>query len=333
MDKKQYINAHFVKIGVSGDAHEKLQILINEKIYTKLFSLKQIVGRIILNILFKLLNIKVQTILLNIIKKRGTKKVYKNPESFFIYNLLAEKQITITPAYPDSKKFYIGLTLDIDNKLDFKPLAWCIEDLLKKKLTATVNLLTHADYVISPVIISDLQKDGFEIGLHGDTHNSALSFLPKRIIKQKLKRAIDTLGFTPFGIRTPGLSFNDNLIEVLDELGFMYDSSLTTGIAMYKSNEFPYVFRYKNSGIIEVPLFLQDYNFFVNDRYSEKETVSIFKTQISSLSNIGGIALLNVHPSIAYNKKYFWEKLLDLIAGYKNDAYHSTIYGLIKNIL
>jgi hypothetical protein len=138
------------------------------------------------------------------------------------------------------------------------------------------------------------------------------------------------LGFLPFGYRSPGLSYSRNLVEVLDELGFVYDSSLTTGIAMYISLEFPYVFQHQGLGIVEVPLFMQDYNFFVNDLFSEQETVKIFETQIAEMAKIGGVALINVHPLISFDKKVFWQALLELMEQYKSTASISTLYHLLE---
>lgn len=307
-----------------------LTSVISNKINTRFFSIKQKIGRIILNILLGILPAKLEIGFVSYIKKNVAKKVYTSPSIFFIAHFTEENRITITPQYPSNRKFYFGLTFDIDYKQDYDLLPHFLEDLAKHNFPATINLITHADYTISHSFISDLQKSGFEIGLHGDTHNTALAFLPKTIIRRKLQRAIDRLGFLPFGYRSPGLSYSRNLIEVLDELGFLYDSSLTTGISMYKSLEFPYIFQHPGLRLAEVPLFMQDYNFFVNDLFSEQEAITIFKTQIAEMVKIGGVALINLHPLISFDKKVFWQALLGFMEHYKNTASISTPHNLLE---
>lgn len=317
-------------LGISILCGEKDYGLIQKKIfYCKMpFLIKM--RRLFLNILFFLVPLRVQFVILNVIKRSRNKNVYISPGTFFISHLIKENKVQIQPKYASDKKFFIGLTFDIDNKMDFKYLPYFLDYLTGHNISATVNVLTHSDYQISLQDISDIRKKGHEIGLHGDTHNSALAFLPKKIIRCKLQRAIEKLGFVPYGFRSPALSFSDSLIEVLDDLGFVYDSSLTTGIAMYKSIEFPYAFRYKNSRIIEIPLFMQDYNFFVNNCCTEEETIAVFRKQIEELSMISGLAIINVHPSIIVYKKRFWYDLIDMLISYRSKAYISTLYELLK---
>lgn len=322
---------YFVAFTVSEINEKTLTSVISNTINSRFFSIKQKIGRILLNLLLGRLPTKLEIGFVSYIKKNVTKKVYISPSTFFIARLTEETRITLEPQYPGNRQFYLGLTFDIDYKQDYERLPYFIEDLVKYDVPATINLVTHADYTVPSSFISDLQKSGFEIGLHGDTHNTTLAFLPRTIIHWKLQRAIDKLGFLPFGYRSPGLSYSRNLVEVLDELGFWYDSSLTTGISRYKSLEFPYVFQHTGLRIVEVPLFMQDYNFFVNDLYSEQEAIKIFETQIAEIAKIGGIALLNLHPLISFDKKVFWQALLELMEYYKSIAYISTLYHLLEH--
>jgi peptidoglycan/xylan/chitin deacetylase (PgdA/CDA1 family) len=302
-------------------------------LYGKKFSWKKKMGRVALNMFLQSMPLAVEIQALNILKKliaSDKEQAYREPKSFLVYDYLAPAHSP--KQYPHNKLFYLGLSFDIDNKIDYSKLPPLLEDLRKLNLPATVNVITHGDYQFDQLYMKTLQAGGVEIGLHGDTHNSALSFLPQKAIKYKLQRAIDRLGFVPSGFRTPGLSFSDVLIDVLDELGFLYDSSLTTGITMYKSIEFPYVFRYRDTRIIEVPVFMQDYNFFVNNLYSERETITIFKRQLEEISLIGGVALINLHPSMIYNRKYFWDNFMEMTVYHKETAYISTIQELVKVI-
>ncbi len=323
---------YFVIFKTPGIEENTFTSAMSNKVNARFFSIKQKIGRILLNLLLGILPSNLEIFLVSLIKKKASKDVYKLPSSFFIATLVNNKAITIQPEYPDNRQFYIGLTFDIDYNIDYELLSPLVEDLTKNNITATINLITHTDYPLSFSFIRDLQRCGFEIGLHGDTHNTALAFLSRPIITHKLTRAIDKLGFVPFGFRSPGLSYSRNLIEALDDLGFLYDSSLTTGISMYTSLEFPYVFQHQGLGILEVPLFMQDYNYFVNDLFSEKDVIEIFKKQIEDMSKIGGVALINLHPFITSKKQIFWKKLIELMLEYKETAYTSTLYDLVQHI-
>jgi len=298
-----------------------------------IFTLRKRLGRFILNAIAKPFSAEVQQEIIKLAKiKDDNQKVYLSPESFDIFRKLASQKINITACYPNEKKCFLGLTFDIDNKLDYKHLPYLVDDLEKNKLVATINIITHGDYSISSSKINDLKKIGFEIGLHGDTHNSALSFFPKPLIKTKILRAVDKLGFLPYGFRSPGLSFSKNLIEVLDDLGFQYDSSLATGIGAYHSIEFPYVFRFPGFRILEVPLFMQDYNFFVKDRFPEKDSLYIFEEQIRQLTKINGVGLINTHPSMIIEKRIFWKGLLNMFNFYRESAWIGTVNGLLESV-
>jgi len=308
-----------------------LQSALAAQLRAPFFSRRQQIGRLGLNLIVRMLPPRAEIALVSRVKKRAGKPVYRDPRTFLVSQLRAAQHIQITPAYPQQCQGYVGLTFDIDYPQDFALLPYLLDDLVKHDLRATINLVTHAGYAIAAGFVRDVQQSGFEIGLHGDTHNSAFAFLPKIVIKKKLQRAIDRLGFVPRGFRTPALSFSRKLLEVLDELGFQYDSSLTTGLANYRSLEFPYVFRHDGLKLLEVPLFMQDYNFFVNNLYAEAETLQIMAAQIAEMLKISGVALINLHPLLTFAKKVFWQGLLDLLQQSERRAYLAPIADLLSH--
>ena len=52
--------------------------------------------------------------------------------------------------------------------------------------------------------------------------------------------------------------------------------------------------------------------------------------QIAEMAKIGGVALINLHPLISFDKKVFWQALLGLMQYYKNTATISTPHNLLK---
>ncbi len=200
MENHKY-HVYFVKLKADEHVTKQVNTLLYERLHALFFTWKQKAGRIGLNVLLRLLSSHLEIAFVNIIKKKTTHPVFLSPKAFFIGALIEKQKMMFEPAYPGGKHFYIGLTFDIDYKQDYDLLPMFLEDLRKYDFSATINLVTHADYAISSAFIREMQQSGFEIGLHGDTHNTALAFLPKRIIRWKLQRAIDKLGFLPSGYR------------------------------------------------------------------------------------------------------------------------------------
>jgi len=312
---------------------DEFWLKIYDLLYGEKFPLTKRAARVLLSTLLQCLPQGAEIQLLNFLKKLNMKeraRTYLEPLTFSLYRHL--EPVSDPGSYPDRKYFYLGLSFDIDNKIDYENLPVLIEDMKKNGIRATINIITHGNYDFDKGWMRELQSNGFEIGLHGDDHNSSLSFLPKRVIEHKIRRAIDKLGFVPAGYRSPALSFSNTLIEVLEKTGFAYDSSLSTCLAMYRSIEFPYAFKYMSSTLYEVPLCIQDYNFFASGRYAEQEVMNIYRELIRQMHQIRGLALINLHPIIISKKILFWEGLLSLMEEYKSLSSQATVSDLVRDL-
>ncbi|MFP3739885.1 polysaccharide deacetylase family protein, partial [Burkholderia sp. SIMBA_019] len=101
---------------------------------------------------------------------------------------------------------------------------------LLEKYSVPVSFYVPA---VSALLYPDEQRRivdaGHEIGVHGWIHelNSKLEFADERDL---LGRSMDTLekitGKRPTGFRSPSGDFSKNTLQILQELGFSYDSSL-----------------------------------------------------------------------------------------------------------
>lgn len=73
-----------------------------------------------------------------------------------------------------------------------------------------------------PDMVKEIYNNGFEIGIHSNTHPD-MTKLTKKEIRSELKTNMslieDLTGFTPKLFRPPYGYYNNNLIEVCDELG------------------------------------------------------------------------------------------------------------------
>src|SRR5205814_8577801 len=113
-------------------------------------------------------------------------------------------------------------------------------------------------YQVGRGMVEELVRRGFEVGLHGWTHDAALGFRSTPEIKDALERARDVLGVEKCGFRAPARSYSVRLLEILEELGFLYDGSLPvrSGSAPGTGALRPY--RIPGRLLWELPLALQD---------------------------------------------------------------------------
>ena len=78
---------------------------------------------------------------------------------------------------------------------------------------------------------------GHEIANHTYHHPYDLCRLPEQVIEQEIRRAhdliSDSLNVAPEGFRTPGYSTNANVMRVLANMGYLYDSSMFPSAPYY----------------------------------------------------------------------------------------------------
>lgn len=78
--------------------------------------------------------------------------------------------------------------------------------------------------------LRELAADGHEIANHSWHHHYDLSRRPKDEVRSEIEggaRAIEgAIGARPIGFRAPGYVITDAMLEVLEELGYAYDSSV-----------------------------------------------------------------------------------------------------------
>ncbi|MDP6932072.1 MAG: polysaccharide deacetylase family protein [Myxococcota bacterium] len=113
----------------------------------------------------------------------------------------------------------------------------------------------------APRVVLEIARQGHEIACHHLHHERVLDCDPASFRAQVLQ-ARDTLeqasGHPVRGYRAPTWSItaqNLNLLEILDELGFDYDSSIqATGLGPWGIPDlYPYPFRIRGLGLVELP--------------------------------------------------------------------------------
>ncbi|MDR6685382.1 peptidoglycan/xylan/chitin deacetylase (PgdA/CDA1 family) [Arthrobacter sp. 1088] len=159
--------------------------------------------------------------------------------------------------------------------------------------------------LLRPEEIPRYVDNGHEVGVHGWIHerNTLLTYEQELDL---LGRATDVLhkqsGTKPAGIRTPSWDFSDSTLEVVQELGFLYDSSL-----MADDEPYELLAEGSQTGIIEIPVdwIRDDAPYLMMDRYSglrpympPRQLTQIWKDEFDAAYAANSVFQLTLHPHI-----------------------------------
>jgi len=144
-----------------------------------------------------------------------------------------------------------------------------------------------------------------EIGVHGWVHE-VLSSLNGAEERDLTRRAFDfwtqRLGQKPIGIRCPSWDFTKETLPLIQEMGFLYDSSL-----MGDDRPYEIVAEGKPTGIVELPVewILDDFAYYSYDRptsayyrVGDNDVYEVYKAEFDKAYEEGTMFLLTMHPQI-----------------------------------
>jgi len=157
--------------------------------------------------------------------------------------------------------------------------------------------------------IQTLQKGNWEIGLHTDPQ-SVNNIEKIKIEKEKL----ESLTKRPiFGNRVHFLNYDLELPSKLNELGFLYDSSLRHSKDKIDEKEMGFS---KIDGVIEFPVTLMDAYLFTHMKIEEAQIVTEFEKTINIGRNIAKENVISViwHDNVLKMKGgRMYEKILEFL--------------------
>jgi peptidoglycan/xylan/chitin deacetylase (PgdA/CDA1 family) len=151
-----------------------------------------------------------------------------------------------------------------------------------------------------------------EIGVHGWVHEriTELSAEEERMLT---RRAFDywtkRLGRKPAGIRTPSWDFTSATLDIIRELGFLYDSSL-----MGDDRPYEIMADGKRTGLIELPVewILDDFTYYSYDRassayhrMSDQDVYEIYRAEFDKAYEERTLFLLTMHPFVTGHRSRF----------------------------
>ncbi len=159
--------------------------------------------------------------------------------------------------------------------------------------------------LLHPEEVREVAGEGHEIGIHSWIHEANTS-LPPGVERELTLRAADTLekvsGIRPVGIRTASWDFSADTLDIIREMGLLYDSSL-----MADDEPYELLAHGEPTGIIELPPewirddapYLNMLRFSAIRPYTPPSAVEeIFRAEFDGAYAEGGTFLLTMHPHI-----------------------------------
>lgn len=212
------------------------------------------------------------------------------------------------------------MTHDVDYVAGYKSIPWIAELEYSYGIKASYNFLVCAGYSIDSSLLRDLRDMKHEIGLHGYVYDLRLAYRKKTTIFNTVKRAKekleDILGERVFGFRNHSLLLSHDMLAVIADLAFLYNSGIYPKANIDGFNSyFCFPFKYRNTNLHEIPvLYPQDTEIFRSANLEDGMALSYFIKKIKFVQGLNGVACLNHHPSIIKDHKKYYEELLRFVA-------------------
>ncbi|MBB5688684.1 polysaccharide deacetylase [Roseomonas alkaliterrae] len=159
--------------------------------------------------------------------------------------------------------------------------------------------------LLHPEEVRAVAEEGHEIGIHSWIHE-ANTQLPPGVERELTFRAADTLeriaGRRPVGIRTASWDFSVDTMNIIRELGLLYDSSLMADDDPYELTD-----QGEPTGIVELPpewirddaVYFNMLRFSALRPYTPPSAVEeIFRAEFDAAHAEGGLFLLTMHPHV-----------------------------------
>jgi len=157
-------------------------------------------------------------------------------------------------------------------------------------------------FSLSPGMIKAIQSSGrHEIGVHGWIHerNAELERADEaRLLRMAVDRMTELTGRAPVGYRAPSWNFSENTLELLLEMGFLYDSSL-----MADDRPYELLANGRPTGLVELPVdwILDDAPLMnpLGDRYSSpRDVLQVYRDEFELAYHERTMFLLTMHPHL-----------------------------------
>jgi len=226
-------------------------------------------------------------------------------------------------SWPNGAKVAVALSFDVDTETlslrngDTSPSRLSVGEygarsglprilsLLERYQINATFFIPGVSAKLHPEEVKRIAAAGHELGIHGWIHEWTAS-LERDEERMLMERSLDTLeelgGRRPVGIRTGSWEYSPNTLELIKELGLIYDSSLM-------ADDIPYevVSEGRPTGVVELPVewILDDYPYFGFNRFSSTRpyippsgVYEVWAAEFDMAYEEGSMFLLTMHPQV-----------------------------------
>jgi len=236
--------------------------------------------------------------------------------------------------WPDGKRFALVLTHDVEAAAGVAKCGYLMRLEKERGFRSSFNFVP-GDYPVDQEFRSRLKDNGFEVGVHGWTHDGSL-YKTRDIFRQQARKINECLKeWDVVGFRSPAMHHN---LDWLRDLDIEYDlSTFDTDPFEPQPDGMGTIFPFSvkddgcRKGYIEMPYTLpQDFTLFVT---MQEKTIDIWKRKLDWVAEQGGMVLVNTHPDYMnfinaspglgeYPASYYSELLEYLKKNYGVDYWH-----------
>lgn len=259
-------------------------------------------------------------------------------------------------SWPNGARVAVALSFDVDNEtIPLRFGAPTVGTLSQGEYGARVGLrrvlalldrydipasffIPAVSMMMNPQMADQIKAAGHhEFAIHGWIHelNSSLdSLTERRLLEQALDYYEETLGFRPVGYRAPSWNFSPNTLQIIRDLGFLYDSSLMADDTAYEL-----LAAGEPTGMVELPVewILDDAPLMSprGDRYSApREVLRVYIDEFDRAYEEGTMFVLTMHPHYIGHRSRIvvLEELVDYMRSMGNVwfATHQEIAEYVK---
>ena len=199
--------------------------------------------------------------------------------------------------WPENKKFALVLTHDVDTQKGHDNVLELAKIEKKLGFRSSFNFVPER-YSVSQSLRIELEKIGFEVGVHGLNHDGNL-YKSRKIFDEKSVKINKYLKeWNAAGFRSPAMHHN---LDWIHDLNIEYDASTFDTDPFEPQSDgvgtiFPFWVKGNDNqnGYVELPYTLpQDHLLFI---ILEETDSNIWKQKLDWIAQKGGMALLNTHP-------------------------------------
>ncbi len=159
--------------------------------------------------------------------------------------------------------------------------------------------------LLHPDEVKGVAAEGHEIGIHSWIHerNTSLPYMAERDLSFRAADVLERLsGRTPVGMRTASWDFSPNTLQIIVEMGLLYDSSL-----MADDDPYELMSDGNPTGVVELPpeWIRDDAVYFNMQRFSglrpytpPSSVLEIFRAEFDGAWEERGLFLLTMHPHV-----------------------------------